>query len=179
MKIVILDRDGVINEDSVNYIKHPDEWVPIPGSLEAIAKLNGAGYQVVIATNQAGIERGLFDMARLNAIHQKMHETVKQVGGKIHAIFYCPCLDSPACTCRKPKPGMLLEIAQRFNISPHGIPFVGDSLRDLQAAASAGCLPLLVLTGNGLSTRDKPEIPSNTLICDDLDHAARKIIYGK
>ena len=179
MKLVILDRDGVINEDSEKYIKHPDEWVPIAESLEAIAKLNGAGYQVVIATNQAGIERGLFDMAGLNAIHRKMHEAVKQVGGKIHAIFYCPCLDSPACTCRKPKPGMLLEIAQRFDISPHGIPFVGDSLRDLQAAASASCLPILVLTGNGQLTKDKAEIPFNTLICKDLDHAARTIIYGK
>ncbi len=175
MKIVVLDRDGVINEDSDEYVKNPDEWTEIPGSIEAIARFNRAGFRVVVATNQAGIERNLFNMTQLNSINQKMHSKVKKAGGKIHAIFYCPCLDSPSCTCRKPKPGMLLDIARRFNVSPEGIPFIGDSLRDLKAAENAGYIPILVLTGNGQKTRENPEIPPNTVIYKTLAHAAKNI----
>ena len=176
MKIIVIDRDGVVNEDSEYYIKDPDEWNAIPGSLEAIAKLNRAGYSVVIATNQAGIERKLFNMTTLNEIHTKMYKALREVGGQIKAIFYCPCLEGPACACRKPKPGMLIDIAKRFNADPASIAFIGDSLRDLQAAVSAGYQPVLVLTGNGQRTKKLPEIPANTITYNDLAHAAKHII---
>ncbi len=152
MKLIILDRDGVINQDSDHYIKSPDEWKPIPGSLEAIARLNQAGYRVVIATNQSGVGRGLFDMAMLNAIHARMHKAVASVGGRIDAVFYCPHAADTHCACRKPHSGMFLEIAERFEISLGGVPAVGDSLRDLQAAAAVGASPILVLTGKGRNT---------------------------
>ena len=131
------------------FIKSPDEWKPIPGSLEAIARLNQAGYRVVVATNQSGVGRGLFDMATLNAIHDKMHRALAQAGGRIDGIFYCPHAQDADCSCRKPKPGLLEEIARRFNVSLDGVPAIGDSLRDLQAAAAVGAQPILVLTGKG------------------------------
>ncbi len=134
MKLIILDRDGVINYDSDQFIKSPDEWRPIPGSLEAIARLNHAGFRVVVATNQSGIGRGLFDMATLNAIHDKMHKALAQVGGRIDAVFYCPHTADSKCECRKPKPAMFVEIGQRFGAELTGVPCVGDSVRDLQAA---------------------------------------------
>src|SRR5512147_2606009 len=130
MKLVILDRDGVINFDSDQFIKSPEEWKPIPGSLEAIARLNQAGFRVVLATNQSGIGRGLFDMATLNAIHDKMHKALAQVGGRIDALFFCPHTADSKCDCRKPKPGMFEEISKRFNINLAGVPAIGDSLRD-------------------------------------------------
>jgi D-glycero-D-manno-heptose 1,7-bisphosphate phosphatase len=133
MKMIILDRDGVINHDSPDFIKSPAEWVPIPGSLEAIARLNQAGYRVVIASNQSGIARELFDMTTLNAIHQKLHASAQQVGADIDAIFFCPHAAIDNCDCRKPKSGMFEEIAKRFKVSLKGVPTVGDSLRDLQA----------------------------------------------
>ena len=175
-KIIILDRDGVINHDSADYIKSPKEWNPIPGSLAAIAKLTRSGFHVVIATNQAGIERRLFTMDVLNSIHNKMHQSIKMAGGAIQAIFFCPCLDGSNCECRKPKPGMLLDISRRFNVTPKGIPFIGDSVGDLLAAEEAGCQPILVLTGNGEKTKNSPNIPSNTLIFNDLESAVDKII---
>ena len=138
MKLIILDRDGVINFDSDQFIKSPEEWKPIPGSLEAIARLNQAGYRVVLATNQSGIGRGLFDMATLNAIHDKMHKALAQVGGRIDALFFCPHAADSKCDCRKPKPGMFEEIGRRFNMDLNGVPAIGDSLRDLQAAAAVG-----------------------------------------
>ena len=153
MKLVILDRDGTINHDSDQYIKSPAEWKPIKGSLEAIARLTQDGWRVVVATNQSGIGRGLFDMATLNAIHDLMHRAVHQAGGRIDAIFFCPHASESNCGCRKPKPGMLLEIARRMNVELEGVPMVGDSLRDLQAAAAAGAKPVLVLTGKGRRTR--------------------------
>ncbi|MDD2929853.1 MAG: D-glycero-beta-D-manno-heptose 1,7-bisphosphate 7-phosphatase, partial [Sideroxydans sp.] len=131
MKLIILDRDGVINYDSDQFIKSPDEWKPIPGSLEAIARLNQEGYRVVVATNQSGIGRGLFDMPTLNAIHDKMHKSLAQVGGRIDAIFFCPHTNEADCSCRKPKSGMMLEISARYGIGLAGVPAVGDSLRDL------------------------------------------------
>lgn len=160
-KLIILDRDGVINNDSPDFIKSPEEWIPIPGSLEAIAKLNQAGYQVVIATNQSGLARGLFDLNTLQRIHQKMHEHLAILNAHIEAIFFCPHGPDDHCECRKPKPGLLYQIAERFNIDLKNedlssatakIPAIGDSLRDLQAAKVAHCKPILVLTGNGQKT---------------------------
>ncbi|MEW5889336.1 MAG: D-glycero-beta-D-manno-heptose 1,7-bisphosphate 7-phosphatase [Pseudomonadota bacterium] len=168
MKLIILDRDGVINYDSDQFIKSPDEWKPLPGSLEAIARLNQWGYRVVVATNQSGIGRGLFDMDTLNAIHDKMIKAAAQVGGRIEAVFFCPHAADAACECRKPKAGMLREIAERYHIELTGVPAVGDSLRDLQAAAAVGATPILVLTGKGEKTRGGTPMPENTLIFTDL-----------
>ena len=169
MKLIILDRDGVINHDSDAFIKSPDEWTPIKGSLEAIARLNQAGYRVVVATNQSGVARGLFDIQTLNAIHQKMHSAAQQVGADIDAVFFCPHSADDNCDCRKPKPGMFHEIAKRFNISLRGgVATVGDSLRDLQAGYVAGCAPYLVLTGKGEKTQAKGGLPPGTLVFPDL-----------
>jgi D-glycero-D-manno-heptose 1,7-bisphosphate phosphatase len=168
MKLIILDRDGVINFDSDQFIKSPEEWKPIPGSLEAIARLNQAGYRVAVATNQSGIGRGLFDMPTLNAIHDKMHKSLAQVGGRVDAIFFCPHTNDANCECRKPKSGMIEEIAARFGVSLKGVPAVGDSLRDLEAAGRLGAQPYLVLTGKGTKTQVKGGLPEGTLIYPDL-----------
>ncbi len=135
MKLVILDRDGVINRDSDQFIKSPEEWLPLPGSLEAIARLTQWGYRVVVATNQSGVGRGLFDMGTLNAIHDKMIKAVALAGGRIDSIFFCPHAAESTCECRKPRPGMLREVAMRYSTDLNGVPAIGDSLRDLQAAA--------------------------------------------
>lgn len=175
-KIVILDRDGVINYDSAHYIKSPDEWRPLPGSLEAIARLTQAGYRVVVATNQAGVGRGLLDMATLNAIHDKLHRAVAAAGGRIDALFFCPHTAEADCACRKPKPGMLLEIAARYNTDLKDVPAVGDSLRDLEAAAAAGARPILVLTGKGEQTRAEGALPKRTEVCADLAEAVSRLL---
>jgi D-glycero-D-manno-heptose 1,7-bisphosphate phosphatase len=167
-KLVILDRDGVINVDSDAFIKSPDEWVAIPGSLEAIARLNQAGYRVAIASNQSGIGRGLFDMAALNAMHEKMNRAAATVGGRIDAVFFCPHTQEDECECRKPKPGMLQQIVERFEIDPADTPMVGDSLRDLQAGAALGFAPHLVLTGKGRKTLAAGNLPPNTKVHNDL-----------
>lgn len=176
MKLVILDRDGVINHDSASFIKNPNEWVPIPGSLEAIALLNQSGYRVAIATNQSGIARGLFDMAILNAIHDKMHKALAQVGGRVDAVFYCPHSAEDHCDCRKPKTGMIVDIARRFSVDLKEVPAVGDALRDLQAFANAGCQPILVRTGKGEQTLAKGDLPPNTLVFPDLSAVVQHII---
>ncbi|MDO9012048.1 MAG: D-glycero-beta-D-manno-heptose 1,7-bisphosphate 7-phosphatase [Gallionella sp.] len=168
MKLIILDRDGVINLDSDQFIKNPAEWQPIPGSLEAIARLNQADYRVVVATNQSGIERGLFDMPTLNAIHDKMHKACALVGARIDAVFFCPHTAESRCDCRKPNPGMLEEIAARYNTDLAGVPVVGDSLRDLQSAAVVGAIPYLVLTGKGVKTQAKGGLPEGTLVFANL-----------
>jgi D-glycero-D-manno-heptose 1,7-bisphosphate phosphatase len=168
MKMIILDRDGVINQDSPDFIKSPAEWVPIPGSLEAIARLNQAGYRVVIASNQSGIARELFDMRILNAINQKLHANAQMVGATIDAIFFCPHAALDDCDCRKPKAGMFDEIAKRFKVSLRGVPTVGDSLRDLQAGFISGCAPYLVLTGKGQRTYDTGGLPPGTQVFPDL-----------
>ncbi len=178
MKLVILDRDGVINQDSANYIKNPNEWIPIPNSLEAIALLNQSGFTVVLATNQSGIGRGIFDTQTLNNIHTKMLNMITELGGSIDAIFYCPHINTDECLCRKPKNGMMLEIERRFSISLENIPAIGDSLRDLQAFDSAKAQPILVKTGNGETTILEKKYPKNTLIFEDLYEAAKKIIEG-
>ena len=176
MKLVILDRDGVINQDSDQFIKNTTEWKPIPGSLEAIARLNHAGYRVVVASNQSGIGRGLLDMGALNAINDKMYRSLAHVGGRIDALFYCPHAAEANCECRKPKPGMFIDIAQRFNVDLAGVPSVGDSLRDLQAAAEAGAQPMLVLTGKGEKTQASGGLPPGTPVYADLAEAVRHIV---
>jgi D-glycero-D-manno-heptose 1,7-bisphosphate phosphatase len=172
MKLIILDRDGVINADSEQFIKSPDEWKPIPGSLEAIARLNKWGWPVVVASNQSGVGRGLFGMDTLNAINDKMVRSLAQVGGRLDAIFFCPHAADSTCDCRKPKPGLFQQIAERFNVDLTGVPCVGDSLRDLQAGVSMGCEPYLVLTGKGMKTREDPALPPDTKIFPDLDAVA-------
>jgi len=176
MKLAILDRDGVINFDSDQYIKSPSEWRPIPGSIEAIARLNQHGYRIAVATNQSGIGRGLFDMATLNAINDKMMELVFRQGGRIDALFFCPHTAAEECACRKPRTGMLEEIAARFHTELKGVPSIGDSLKDLQAAESVGAQPILVLTGKGKSPREAGGLPKKTLVFDDLAEASRHIV---
>jgi D-glycero-D-manno-heptose 1,7-bisphosphate phosphatase len=176
LKLIVLDRDGVINHDSAHFIKSPDEWRPIPGSLEAIARLNHAGYRVVVATNQSGIGRGLFDMATLNLIHEKMYKALALAGGRVDAVFFCPHTGDSDCECRKPKPGMLREIGQRFAIDLADVPVIGDSLRDLQAAEAVGAKPMLVLTGKGEKTLREGNFPKNTVIFPDLAFAASALL---
>lgn len=172
MKLVILDRDGTINYDSDEYIKSPEEWRPLPGALEAISRLNHAGYHVVIASNQSGLGRGLIDVASLNAIHKRMLKQLAAVGGRIDAIFYCPHAPTEGCTCRKPMPGLLEQVAERFGIEMQGVPFVGDTLTDMQAAMSAGCVPHLVLTGKSEALKGSPlpsVFPLGTQMHSDLN----------
>ena len=176
LKLIILDRDGVINVDSALFIKTPDEWRPIPGSIEAIARLNQHGYRVVVATNQSGVGRGLFDMATLNAINDKMMELTFRQGGRIDAIFFCPCTADQKCRCRKPDTGMFEDIASRFHVGLSGVPTVGDSLRDLEAGAKAGCAPILVLTGKGKKTQAKGDLPKGTKVFADLAEAVKHLV---
>ncbi len=176
MKLIILDRDGVINHDSDQFIKNASEWLPIPGSLEAIARLNQADYRVVVATNQSGIGRGLFDMPTLNAIHDKMHKACAQVGARIDAVFFCPHTADSRCHCRKPETGMLEEIALRFNTSLTGVPVVGDSLRDLLPAAALGARPCLVLTGKGAKTQASGNLPEGTQVFCDLAAVVTRLL---
>jgi D-glycero-D-manno-heptose 1,7-bisphosphate phosphatase len=171
MKLVILDRDGTINADSDEYIKSPDEWQPLPGALEAIARLNHAGWHVAIASNQSGLGRGLFDVAALNAIHTKMHKAVGALGGRIDAVFYCPHSPDEGCQCRKPMPGLFEQIGERFGIDLKNTPVVGDTSRDLIAGVAVGCIPHLVLTGKAESLRGQPlplDYPPNTMVHQDL-----------
>ena len=176
MKLVILDRDGVINHDSAEFIKTPEEWKPIPGSLEAIARLNQDGYRVVVATNQSGVGRGLLDMATLNAIHDKMHKALAHAGGRIDAVFYCPHAPDANCSCRKPKPGLLEDIAHRFNADLTGVACIGDALRDLEAAAQVKAQPILVRTGKGRQTAAAGGLPANTRVYADLAEAVKSIV---
>lgn len=178
MKLIILDRDGVINHDSNAYIKSPEEWHPLPGSLDAIARLTHAGWRVVIASNQSGVGRGLFSADTLNSIHHKLREQVFAAGGRIDAIFVCPHTPTDGCQCRKPLPGMFQDIAQRYDINLSGVPAVGDSLRDLQACSEVGCSPWLVLTGNGGTTRNNPLLPPTTQIRDNLAGVVNSLLDG-
>lgn len=169
MKLVILDRDGVINHDSDNYIKSPQEFNPIAGSLEAITRLTHAGYTVTVATNQSGIARGYYDLDTLNAIHNKLHRMLSVQGGNITAIFFCPHLPSDNCDCRKPKPGLLKQISARFKVPLNNVPFIGDSLTDCQAAQAVGASPYLVCTGKGKRTIKKNQGLQGIPIYDDLN----------
>ena len=171
MKLVILDRDGTINTESADFIKSPEEWMPLPGALEAIARLNHAGWHVVVASNQSGLGRGLFDVALLNAMHAKLHKMLAAVGGRIDAIFYCPHTPDDKCHCRKPEPGLFEQIGERYGIDLKGVPVVGDALRDVVAGAAAGCQPHLVLTGHGsqYAGRALPDaFPAGTQAHEDL-----------
>lgn len=167
-KWIILDRDGVINLDSDDFIKSPHEFVPIPGSLEAIARLNRAGYRVAVATNQSGVARGLYDLATLEAIHAKLTGLLAEAGGELAGIFYCPHGPEDGCDCRKPKPGLMYQIARQFEIDLAGVPVVGDSLRDLVAGRAVGCVPYLVRTGKGERTLAKAEGLEGVAVFDDL-----------
>ncbi|MFZ3219607.1 MAG: D-glycero-beta-D-manno-heptose 1,7-bisphosphate 7-phosphatase [Rhodoferax sp.] len=171
MKLVILDRDGTINEDSADYIKSAAEWQPLPGALEAIARLNHAGWHVVVATNQSGLGRGLFDVAALNAMHAKMQTLLAAVGGRVDAIFYCPHAPDAGCRCRKPGPGLFEQIGERYGLDLQDVPVVGDTPRDLVAGVSVGCAPHLVLTGKATAYRGRalPEgYPADTMVHQDL-----------
>ena len=170
-KLVILDRDGTINQDSDDYIKSPEEWIPLPGALEAIARLNHAGWQVVVASNQSGLGRGLFDMVTLNAMHAKMNKHLSAVGGRIDAVFFCPHGPEDKCQCRKPLPGLFEQIGERLGMDLKGTHVVGDSLRDLLAGVAVGCTPHLVHTGKGFAFQGQPlptTFPSHTQTHADL-----------
>lgn len=174
--LVILDRDGVINRDSREFVKNTDEWRPIPGSIEAIAKLSRAGYTVAVASNQSGLARGLFDRNALRAMHRKLRRLVAAEGGRIDRIVVCPHGPGDGCNCRKPAPGLLLRLARHYGTSLDGVPAVGDSLRDLEAAAAAGAVPILVRTGNGkrvatslpASLRSVPVFDNLAAVADEL-----------
>ncbi|MFO7542953.1 MAG: D-glycero-beta-D-manno-heptose 1,7-bisphosphate 7-phosphatase [Thiobacillus sp.] len=178
MKLIILDRDGVINLGSDQFIKSPDEWKPIPGSLEAIARLTREGWRVVVAINESGLARGLFEMETLNAIHAKMHKAVTQAGGRIEAVFYCPHAADMNCDCRKPRTGLFGEIAARYGRDLQDVPVVGDSLRDLLAAATVGARPVLVKTGKGEKTLETGGMPDNTPVFADLSEVVDALLKG-
>ena len=183
-KLIILDRDGVINEDRDDYVKSVDEWVALPGSLEAIALLNHAGYQITIATNQSGLSRGYFTINDLHAMHSKMDKMLQPLGGHIDSIFFCPHVDSHGCDCRKPSPGLMKEIALRYKRTDStqpllGVPIVGDSLRDLHAGIALGASPHLVLTGKGQKTLEKGGLPEGTQIHADLMAFANALLENK
>ncbi len=172
MKLVLLDRDGVINFNSDVYIKSPQEWQPIPGSLNAIARLKKADYTIMVATNQSGLARGLYDENTLNDIHKKMQDMLTLEGGSIDRIVYCPHGPNEGCECRKPQPGLLLKIAKELRINLQGVPMIGDSLRDIQAALKVGANPMLVRTGYGIRTLNSGELPADIPVFENLAAAA-------
>jgi len=176
MKLIILDRDGVINRDSTDYIKSADEWIPEPDSIDAIASLSHAGYTVTVACNQAAIARGILDISDLNAIHEKMHRLVNQAGGHIDGIFFCPHSPADQCNCRKPLPGLLFQIARRFSVSLENVPFIGDSQSDIEAASLAGAKPILVRTGKGKQTEQNLEANTTVAVYDNLATAVNALI---
>jgi D-glycero-D-manno-heptose 1,7-bisphosphate phosphatase len=173
MKLLILDRDGTLNRGRDDKVASPDEWEPLPGALEAVARLNHGGWRVVLVTNQSGIGRGLFDMASLNAIHVKMHRQLAAAGARVEAIFICPHAPEDRCDCRKPLPGLFLQIGARFGVPLADVPAAGNSLRHVQAGATAGCPTHLLLTGAsaGLAGHEAaaiPELPAGTQVHADL-----------
>lgn len=179
MKLIILDRDGVVNFDSDAYIKSVDEYIPIPGSLEAIARLNQAGYNVVIATNQSGIARGYFSVDTLDQMHAKLKSLLEKVGGKLDGIYFCPHGPDDACDCRKPKPGLLKRILQDYKVDAATVPVIGDSMRDLQAAYAVGAVPILVRTGKGEKTQaNLAQVPElqKVSIYDNLSAAVAAVL---
>ena len=179
MKLVILDRDGVINHDSDEYIKSPEEWVPIPGSLEAIARLHRQGYKVVVATNQSGVGRGLFDMNMLGRIHAKMLDAVRAKGGEIDAIFFCPHKPEDECHCRKPQPGLFQEITERLKVNMNGVYSIGDSERDVVVSRLVSARPVLVRTGKGRRTLKKSKALADIPVFDDLAAFTDHLLTGK
>jgi D-glycero-D-manno-heptose 1,7-bisphosphate phosphatase len=178
MELVILDRDGVINQDSPRHIRTPEEWIPIPGSLDAIARLNRAGFRVVVATNQSGLARRFFDIETLIRIHETMQRQLAEIGGHVEAIFICPCHPKDNCDCFKPNPGMLLDISERLRTPLEKVPYIGDKLADIQAARAAGARPFLVKTGNGKKTLRSKENFDDVQVFEDLAEAADALIAG-
>lgn len=174
-RLLVLDRDGVINRESAEYIKNPDEWTPLPGAIDAIARLNEAGWTVTVATNQSGLGRGMFELQDLYAIHRKMLATMAAQGARVHGVFFCPHTPDDACDCRKPKPGLLRQIGDRFGVKLVGIPFVGDSERDLTAALAVGARPILVRTGNGRKTEKVIDADLGIEVYDDLAAVAEAL----
>jgi D-glycero-D-manno-heptose 1,7-bisphosphate phosphatase len=174
--VIILDRDGVINEDSLQYIKSPDEFLPLPGSIDAIARLTAAGYRLAVATNQSGVARGYYDEAQLAAIHNKMLELVHAAGGDIEMIAYCPHMPEVGCVCRKPNPGLLQRIAKHFNCSLTNVPFVGDRLSDIEAAQAAGAMPIMVLSSmtDRLGLAAYPHVPVFLSLAEFVDDVLSK-----
>lgn len=177
MKVLVLDRDGVINHDSPDYIKSPDEWQPIPGSIEAIAKASTAGYTIAVASNQSGVGRGLFDLETLSDINDKMIQAVEDAGGRIDLVVFCPHKPDEDCACRKPKPGLLRRIESELGTSLRDRWIVGDSLRDIEAAYAAGARPVLVRTGNGAKT--ERQVSPHVLVFDDLAQAIDALLETK
>jgi len=175
MKLLILDRDGTLNRSRDDYVASPEEWEPLPGALETVARLNQGGWHVVLATNQSGIGRSLFGMAALNAIHAKMHRQLAGVGARVDAVFFCPHTEEDACDCRKPAPGLFHQIAERFGVPVANLPAAGNALRHVQAAAAAGCPTHLLLTGKSEHLRERVgnvENVENVGKEPDLDHLA-------
>lgn len=181
-KLIILDRDGVINQDSDSFIKSPEEWIAVPGSLEAIARLSRERYIVVIITNQSGISRGLLTINMLNRIHQKMFSELSRFGGEISAIFFCPHSEKDNCNCRKPAPGLFFQLAERLNVDLREVHAVGDSLRDIQAATAASARPVLVRTGKGERTYEQIHSGQhqdlvNTPVYPDLESFVTELLH--
>ena len=177
MKVIVLDRDGVINEDSDAFVKSVGEWIPIAGSLEAIARLNQAGYRLAVATNQSGLGRGLLTLDDLNAMHQRLHDRMAELGGQVDAIFFCPHGPEEQCPCRKPRPGLMFAIRERFGVALTDVVVIGDSLRDLESAWAVGAAAVLVLTGKGSRTlADHRERLGETPVYRDLASAADAIL---
>ena len=180
MKTLILDRDGVINVDSPDYIKTPEEWVALPQSIEAIVLASAAGWRVFVASNQSGLSRGLFDQAMLDRIFAKMFSTIKQEGGYIEACVYCPHAPEEGCECRKPKPGLLFQIRDQYHVDLSSAIMVGDSLRDIEAARQANVRPILVKTGNGEKTLEKhPELKKEIIIYSSLWEAVVALLKNE
>ncbi|MGH8582668.1 MAG: D-glycero-beta-D-manno-heptose 1,7-bisphosphate 7-phosphatase [Gammaproteobacteria bacterium] len=178
MRLLILDRDGVINEESEAYIKSPAEWTPIPGSLEAIARANAAGYRVVVLSNQSGLARKVLDIRALHLIHQTMHQRLAEVGGRVEAIFFCPHGAEADCPCRKPRPGLFHDLAARLHVSLQGVPAVGDRERDVLAARAAGAMPILVRTGHGDASLAEGLDLSGVAVYADLAAAVEALLAG-
>ena len=179
MKLIILDMDGVVNQESDDYIKTEQEWQAIPGSLQAIARLNHNGFHVVTATNQSGLARGKLTLKELNRIHRKMHNHLAQYGGVVDAIFFCPHGPDADCACRKPKPGLFKEIERRLHTPLYGIPVIGDRLTDIQVAQTVGARPMLVRTGKGQQQLDEGLIPDGIPVYDDLAQTTTALLSRK
>jgi D-glycero-D-manno-heptose 1,7-bisphosphate phosphatase len=179
IKLVVIDRDGLLSQDPEAYVRGPEDWQPLPGAVEAVARLNHAGWRVVIATNQTGIGRGLFDVASFNAFNTRMHKAMAEIGARIDAIFFCPHAPEEDCDCRKPAPGLFHQICSRYGVPPEQVQAAGDSVRDAQAAAAAGCKPHLILSGKSIAYRDggRPEgLPPGTLVHRDLQAFAEWVL---
>jgi len=184
MALVILDRDGVINEDSDAFVKSLDEWIPLPGSIDAIARLSRGGFAVAVATNQSGLGRGLFRQADLDAMHQRLDALVTAAGGRLAGIYHCPHKPDDGCDCRKPLPGLLDQLARDLDLPLEDAVMVGDSLRDLEAGLARGCKPILVRTGKGAATEARLRADDSPLlralvIFDDLSQCADHLLVGR